>query len=111
MSPAKGEITNFALKKIRRQEEVYTLNVQLLLVMLNMMSYQWQRDDEAMNVGLPRSLCDLSHRHYSTVVSVCDVISDTTVEQDGLLGDKPNLGAQPPDVVFTQWMSIDELQI
>ena len=64
-----------------------------------------------MDVGLSCSVCDLIHGYLSTVVSVGDVLSDATVEQDWLLGHEADLRAQPRQVVVAQSTAVQQLQV
>ena len=73
--------------------------------------YLRQGDNEVVDVGLSGSVCDLIHGNLSTVVPIRDVLGDAAIEQDGLLGHEADLRAQPRQVVVTQSMSIQQLQV
>ena len=59
-----------------------------------------------MNVGFSSSCDDLLHLDFPGGVAVRDVISDTTVKQDWLLGDKAELGPQPLYVQSLQVLAV-----
>ena len=62
-----------------------------------------------MELGLLCGGHDVVHADLPCVVTVADVVGDAAVEQDGLLGDDANLGAQEGHAHPGGLMSVDQL--
>lgn len=63
-----------------------------------------------MQLGFLGGRDDLIHADLPQVVSVLDVLCDTAVEQDGLLGHDANLGAQEGHADTSRVVAINQLQ-
>ena len=58
--------------------------------------YQRQRDDFVVDVGVLSCFDDFLHGDFSAGVSICDVLADRAVKQDGFLRHYSHLSSQPP---------------
>ena len=74
-------------------------------------TYIWKTINEVVYVGVPGCLYDLTHRNFSAVVPIGNVVSDAGVEENRFLGYKAHLRSQPPDVQVRNHLPIQGLKI
>ena len=51
------------------------------------------------------------HTHLSAVVTIGDVLSDTTVKEDRFLGNNANLGPEPLNIEIGDSLSVQTLEL
>ena len=73
-------------------------------------TYIRERRYKLMYIGISSCFDDLVHTRFSTVITIGDVLSDTTVKQDRFLRYNTNLRSQPTNVKVFYVVSIQRLK-